>query len=52
MMIVGRAFAGDGSIDETEFSQVCKSYGVEESESREAFKKLQVVSFLSLSIFD
>ncbi|XP_011498359.1 PREDICTED: calexcitin-2 isoform X2 [Ceratosolen solmsi marchali] len=34
--------SGDGSIDETEFSQVCRSYGVEENESREAFKKLQV----------
>lgn len=35
---------GDGSIDETEFSKVCGSHGVEEAEAREAFKKLQVVS--------
>ncbi|KAJ8676364.1 hypothetical protein QAD02_012151, partial [Eretmocerus hayati] len=34
--------SGDGSIDETEFSQVCRNYGVDESESREAFKKLEV----------
>ncbi|CAB0028714.1 unnamed protein product [Trichogramma brassicae] len=34
--------SGDGSIDETEFSQVCTTYGVVESESREAFKKLEV----------
>ncbi|XP_014204819.1 calexcitin-2 [Copidosoma floridanum] len=34
--------SGDGSIDEAEFSQVCKTYGVEETESKDAFKKLQV----------
>lgn len=36
--------SGDGSIDETEFSKVCSSHGVEETEAREAFKKLGVVS--------
>ena len=36
---------GDGSIDESEFSVVCRSHGVDDSEAREAFKKLQVVSF-------
>lgn len=36
--------SGDGSIDETEFSKVCSSHGVEEAEAREAFKKLGVVS--------
>lgn len=36
--------SGDGSIDETEFSKVCNSHGVEEAEAREAFKKLGVVS--------
>lgn len=35
---------GDGSIDETEFSKVCSSHGIEEAEAREAFKKLEVVS--------
>ncbi|KAL6265625.1 calexcitin-2 [Pogonomyrmex barbatus] len=34
--------SGDGSIDETEFSKVCSSHGVEEAEAREAFKKLGV----------
>lgn len=36
--------SGDGSIDETEFSKVCSSHGIEEAEAREAFKKLGVVS--------
>ncbi|XP_043266730.1 calexcitin-2 [Venturia canescens] len=34
--------SGDGSIDEDEFSLVCSSHGVQEAESREAFKKLEV----------
>ncbi|XP_033217466.1 calexcitin-2 [Belonocnema kinseyi] len=34
--------SGDGSIDEVEFSAVCSSHGVEDSEARDAFKKLQV----------
>ncbi|XP_058804134.1 calexcitin-2 [Phymastichus coffea] len=44
--------SGDGSIDETEFSQVCISYGVNETESREAFKKLQVGSEVTRDKFE
>ncbi|XP_014616369.1 PREDICTED: calexcitin-2 [Polistes canadensis] len=34
--------SGDGSIDENEFSNVCHSHGVQETEARDAFKKMGV----------
>lgn len=34
--------SGDGSIDQSEFSNVCSCHGVQEAEAREAFKKLGV----------
>lgn len=34
--------SGDGSVDETEFANVCRCQGVPEAEARDAFKKLGV----------
>lgn len=43
IMIIVVEYVGDGGIDEDEFSAVCSSHGVDESEARQAFKKLGVV---------